>query len=214
MMTPEQLAACTGSSVTVAGQWLPHIDAAMAAYSINTPTRQAAFLANVGHESGHLRYVREIWGPTAAQLRYERRFDKPWPQIGTRRWPDDIEDKTNRLAFSLGNEQIGDGEKYKGRGLIQITGRANYRALGEAFGLSLESHPEQLELAKYAALSAGWFWEERNINAYADRGDFDGVCDIINRGHKTQAVGDTNGYAERRALWVAAMKALATKEAA
>ncbi|HEY3432562.1 MAG TPA: glycoside hydrolase family 19 protein [Rhodocyclaceae bacterium] len=195
-MTPEQLAAAVGCRVTTAASWLPHIEEAMGRFEIYTQAQQVAFLANIGHESGHLAYVRELWGPTDAQRRYERNFDAAWPPTP--------EDQRNRLAFSLGNDHIGDGIKYKGRGLIQITGRTNYRHVGEALGLPLEAQPESLELAKYAALSAGWFWQVHGIGAVADAGNFDGVCDLINKGRLTKAVGDTNGWAERLALFDAA----------
>jgi putative chitinase len=100
-MTPEDLAACTGASLSRAQRFAPALSAAMAFYGIDTPARQAAFLSQIGHESGGLQWVREIWGPTAAQRRYEGRLD-------------------------LGNVQRGDGKRFMGRGFIQTTGRANY----------------------------------------------------------------------------------------
>lgn len=199
-MKPEQLAAALGCPLARAQLWASHLDAAMSAYQITTPVRQAAFLAQIGHESGRLVYVREIWGPTLAQLRYERHMDAAWPPTPS--------DETNNLAFGLGNDQFGDGKKFRGRGLIQITGRTNYREVGAALGIDLEATPETLEMAKYAALSAAWFWNKHGINAYADAGDFDGVCDLVNRGHKTRPIGDTNGYADRLALWKTAKAAL------
>jgi putative chitinase len=100
-LTPEDLAACTGSTLSRAQKFAPALSAAMAFYGIDTPARQAAFLSQIGHESGGLQWVREIWGPTAAQRRYEGRLD-------------------------LGNVQRGDGKRFMGRGFIQTTGRANY----------------------------------------------------------------------------------------
>ncbi|WP_456027277.1 glycoside hydrolase family 19 protein, partial [Pseudomonas capeferrum] len=99
-----------------AGVFVPALNTAMNRYGIVGTARVAAFIAQVGHESGQLRYVREIWGPTAQQLTYEGRAD-------------------------LGNTVKGDGSKYHGRGLIQITGRANYAACGEALGLDLINKP-------------------------------------------------------------------------
>ena len=142
---------------------------------INTPARAAAFLAQVGHESGQLRYLREIWGPTPAQTRYEGRAD-------------------------LGNTQPGDGKRFMGRGLIQITGRANYAACGTALGVDLVGQPELLERPEYAAGSAAWFWLKNNLNRFADRGDFVGLTRAIN--------GGTNGIGDRRALWERAKSAL------
>lgn len=115
----------------------------------------AAFIAQIGHESGQLVYVREIWGPTPAQTKYEGRAD-------------------------LGNTVPGDGLKCRGRGLIQITGRANYAACGEALGLDLINHPELLEQPQYACMSAAWFWATKGLNTLADAGDFDRITKRIN----------------------------------
>lgn len=184
-MTPEQLAACTGClSVLQAAPWLEYIEAAMAAYAINTPARQSAFLAQIGHESGGLRYVREIWGPTPAQARYEGRAD-------------------------LGNTQPGDGKRFRGRGLIQMTGRANYASTRDRLQAKFpnckvpdfEACPEALAVPKWAALSAGDFWESRGLNALADEGDFERITKRIN--------GGLNGQDDRMALYAAAQEILA-----
>ena len=95
-MTPVQLAKATGARIDRATEWLPVIEAAMLEFGINTQQRQAMFLAQIGHESGGLHYTVEIWGNTAAQISYEGRKN-------------------------LGNTQVGDGFKYRGRGLIQTT---------------------------------------------------------------------------------------------
>lgn len=189
MITADELAACTGSTLARAANWLPAMSTAMDAFGITTAARIAAFLANVGHESGRLVYVREIWGPDAAQMGYEGRKD-------------------------LGNLRPGDGRKFMGRGLIETTGRSNYMATRDGLAKYLpsvpdfEQSPELLELPRWAAYSAAWFWAEHGLNDLADQGDFDGICDIINRGHKTAAVGDSNGYVERLALWTVAKRAL------
>lgn len=189
MITADQLAACTGSTLSRAQNWLEPLSSAMDVFAITTPPRIAAFLANLGHESGRLVYSREIWGPTAAQLRYEGRKD-------------------------LGNLRPGDGRRYMGRGPIQITGRANYAATREKLREYLpnvpdfETSPELLELPRWGAYAAGLFWFTHGLNVLADAGDFDGCCDMINRGHKTEREGDSNGYAERFALWVAGKTAL------
>ena len=174
-MTPEQLAACTGASVARAAQHLPHLVAAMEEFGIDTPARQAAFLAQVGHESAYLVHVREIWGPTPAQQRYEGRAD-------------------------LGNTQPGDGSRFRGRGLIQITGRANYAACGKAMGVDLLGDPAQLERAPLAQRSAAWFWQSKGLNRFADSGDFETLTRRIN--------GGLNGYADRLRLWKQAQGAL------
>ncbi len=187
-MTPSQLKASTGAiSLALASSWLPVIVAAMHSYDIDTPKRQAAFLAQIGHESGGLRYTSELWGPTPAQSGYE------------------------------GRAALGNGRRFRGHGLIQITGRHNHARmrdrLRKRFPVSdvpdFEEHPELLAQVEWAALSAADFWDEHNLNKWADAGDFDGVSDVINRGRKTAAEGDANGYLDRLTRYRAACGALA-----
>lgn len=174
-MTPDTLAAALGIPLARAQTWADPISAAMALWAIDSPPRQAMFLAQVGHESGRLVYVRELWGPTAAQQGYEGRAD-------------------------LGNTQPGDGKRFMGRGLIQVTGRANYARAGAALNLPLLDQPELLEQPGNAALSAAWYWNVHGLNALADAGDFETITRRIN--------GGLNGYADRQALLALATKAL------
>lgn len=95
--------------------------------------------------------------------------------------------------MDLGNTQAGDGSKYRGRGLIQITGRANYAACGESLGLNLITHPELLELPEYAAMSAAWFWKQNGLNDLADRDQFNTITRRIN--------GGLNGLQDRLDIW-------------
>lgn len=182
-VTPEALAAALGCPVSRVNAFADHLLAACDAYAINTPARLAAFLAQIGHESGALRYVREVWGPTPAQARYEGRKD-------------------------LGNLQPGDGLRYCGRGLVQTTGRANYVALRNRLrarmgpeGPDFEAEPEALEQPRWAAWSAADYWGWRQLNDLADRGDFETITRRIN--------GGLNGQADRLARWERAKAALA-----
>lgn len=175
-ITESQLVSILPDSKKSAKKFVPALNTAMGKYQIITRERIAAFLAQIGHESGQLRYVREIWGPTSQQLGYEGRKD-------------------------LGNTVAGDGSKYRGRGLIQITGRANYAECGEALGLDLIDHPELLEQPEHAAMSAAWYWSSRGLNTLADKGDFLLITKRIN--------GGTNGLADRQALYDRALKVLA-----
>ena len=152
-------------------KWVDPLNAAMDEFEINTPEREAAFLAQLAHESGGFRYVREL----ASGEAYEGRAD-------------------------LGNTQEGDGVRFKGRGLIQITGRANYAACGVALGLDLLGHPELLESDENACRSAAWFWKTHRLNEIADKGDFLLITKRIN--------GGTRGYQERIAYWEKAKDAL------
>ncbi len=139
-----------------AEKFLAPLNAAMREYEINTPLRAAAFLAQVGHESGQLRYVREL----ASGGAYEGRKD-------------------------LGNTQPGDGPKLRGRGLIQITGRKNYTAVMMALDIDCLDHPELLELPANACRVSAWWWKDRGLNNLADIGTEDAflrITKIINGG--------------------------------
>ena len=145
---------------------------AMDEFSIDSPTRQAMFLAQVAHESGELRYVEEI----ASGAAYEGRAD-------------------------LGNTEPGDGERYKGRGLIQITGRTNYAACGTALGVDLIATPELLSGVVLACRSAAWFWQTHGCNELADADNFRQITLRIN--------GGLNGYEDRLAYLELAKGAIA-----
>lgn len=162
---------------------LEPLNRAMAEFGIDTPQRQAAFLAQIGHESGSLRYVEEL----ASGHAYDNRVD-----LGN----------TDEYARKLADEQgTTVGCFYKGRGYIQLTGYYNYAACGDALGLDLVHKPELLCIPENAARSAGWFWKRNGLNVYADVKDFDGVSDKVNRGHKTAKEGDSLGYADRLAFY-------------
>lgn len=167
--------AAAGLSSALAVRWWPHVESALFERGILAPERVAAWIAQTGHESLGFTCTSEIWGPTPAQLRYETRGD-------------------------LGNNQRGDGKRYMGRGLIQITGRENYRACGRALGIELEAAPAMLEMDPLAARSAAWFWASRNLNALADAGDFVTLTRRIN--------GGTTGLADRQERWARAKSAM------
>ncbi len=177
-MTPKELAMCTGARIDRATEWLPHIEAAMREFNISTPLRQAAFLAQIGHESGGLHWLVELWGPTIAQQHYEGRDD-------------------------LGNTVPGDGLRYRGRGLLQITGRANYLATGKALGFDLIANPEKLAEPELASRSAAWWWSKHGCNEFADRQQFVLLTRRIN--------GGTNGLDDRQRLYEIAKEVLHVK---
>jgi putative chitinase len=151
--------------------FLGPLNAAMAEFDISTPARQASFLSQIAHESGQLRWVKEL----ASGAAYEGRKD-------------------------LGNTQPGDGVRFKGRGLLQTTGRSNYAQAAAALHLDCINHPELLEQPLNAARAAGLFWKRNNLNALADTGNQERVTRRVN--------GGVNGLAERLAFYSAAMKAL------
>lgn len=149
-------------------KYLPHLNDTMRTFEINTPLRIAHFLAQLGHESGSLRYVREL----ASGKAYEGRKD-------------------------LGNVQPGDGVMYKGRGLIQLTGRANYEAFNGFLDdeVDVVEHPEKVEEPELATLVAGWFWWKTGLNKQADKDDVLAVTKRVNGG--TNGLEDRKGYLKR-----------------
>lgn len=171
MITAKTLSAVMPLARGSIALYLPSLAAAMAEFGIDTPPRQAAFLAQLAHESGQLRYVREI----ATGEAYEGRAD-------------------------LGNTQPGDGRRYKGRGLIQITGRDNYRKCGEYLGIDLIANPELLETPELAARSAAWFWSVNGLNELADEGDLKRITRRIN--------GGLNGWQDRQSYYARACNSL------
>lgn len=144
--------------------YISHLIAGMAARAINTPLRMAHFLAQIGHESGHLRYNEEL----ATGAAYEGRAD-------------------------LGNVFSGDGVRFKGRGLIQLTGRANYEAYGAAIGRDLLADPTPVATDPALAVDvACWFWERRGLNGLADRDRLEDITRRVN--------GGLNGLIDRRTI--------------
>lgn len=170
-MTPFQLKAIMLGCGNRSDIYAEPLTAAMQEFEIATPKQQAAFLAQLAHESGQLRYVREL----ASGQAYEGRKD-------------------------LGNVVAGDGVRFKGRGLIQITGRSNYTKCGFALELDLLTNPELLETPENAARSAAWFWFQNRLNQYADNDDFVTLTKRIN--------GGTNGLDDRMYFWKLAKNTL------
>lgn len=180
-VTQQQLQNIMPNARSQAGVFISALNTAITHRNINTPKRIAAFLAQVGHESGQLQYVREL-----GNNQYLSKYD------------------TGTLALRLGNtpEADGDGQKYRGRGLIQITGRSNYRecSLGLFGDERLLALPELLEQPQWAAESAAWFWELNGLNELADRDQFNSITRRIN--------GGLNGLEDRLQLWARARAVL------
>ena len=180
-MTLEQLQQILPNARAQAGVFLGALNRAMACRQVNSARRVAAFIAQIAHESGDLRYVRELGSD-----QYLSKYD------------------TGTLAARLGNtpEADGDGQKYRGRGLIQITGRRNYLACSQAlFGDDrLLRQPELLEQPQWASESAAWFWQSNGLNELADNDQFTAITRRIN--------GGLNGLEARLQLWARAKAVL------
>lgn len=214
ILTVQALASACEARIDRAQLHHPYLVEAARAYQITTKRRCAAWLGNIGHESMSLRYTQEIWGPTAAQMRYERDFTQPWPANGTQAREPRFE--RNRLAFSLGNTQQGDGRRYGGHGLLQNTGRRNHIAVRDRLRKrfpslavpDFELDPDRLAEPRWSALAAGDYWAMRELSPLADDGRFDAVCDVINRGRITAVVGDSNGWKDRLRRYEVALAVL------
>jgi predicted chitinase len=159
--------------------YLPFLKQAMAEFEIISPRRVAAFLAQLAHESGQLKFMEEIWGPTDAQRRYEPPGQK---------------------AQRLGNTQPGDGRRFKGRGPIQLTGRDNYKRFSELLGLDLVGNPETAATREVGFRIAGLFWKGNGLNELADVEAFEKITKRIN--------GGLNGFEDRKKFYFRARTVL------
>lgn len=164
MITEQQLRKMMPNAGSRLAAHLRYIEPALQEGQINTPQRIAAFLAQLAHESGEYRYMEELADGGA----YEGRTD-------------------------LGNTQPGDGRKFKGHGPIQITGRANHKACGEALGLDLVNNPTLICKPDNGTRAAVWFWNSRQLSTLADVDWFKAITRIIN--------GGLNGLSDRRQYW-------------
>lgn len=187
MITEQQLRAAVKDLPKSGDVFLPHLQKFLALYSIATPLQIAHFLAQVGHESSGFRRVREIWGNTAAQRRYDTRTD-------------------------LGNTRAvdGDGKKFMGRGLIQVTGAANYEEVSLHIfkDKRLLERPELLEVPEYAVQSACYYWHNRKLNSIASSGATDAVVLALTR----RINGGTTGLQDRQNRFANAWAALKPKQ--
>jgi predicted chitinase len=199
MITIQQLVEIMPHLTSVkAGQYRPFLVEAMDEAGIITRARAAAFLAQLAHESGELRWFEELphrrrvpgchlcekSGPHAAGAQYEGRID-------------------------LGNSHPGDGRRYKGRGPIQLTGRLNYRECGKSLGIHLEDNPILAAQPEIGFRIAGWFWRTRGCNELADVGDFRGVSLKINGGHRAaDGLRYPSGWEQRQLYYSKALEVL------
>ena len=179
-------------------KWLEPLNETFEKYDINTPKRQACFIGQCMHESGGFKILQENLNYSAAALM------RTWPS----RFPDlDTADKyahnpeliaSKVYAGRMGNTTPEEAGKYIGRGLIQLTGKENYANCGVGIGVDLLGHPDWLATPKYAALSAGWFWNKKGLNALVD--DIETMTKRIN--------GGTIGLDDRKAKINMALNAL------
>ena len=166
----------------IEGKWFEPLQETFEKYQINTPKRQACFIGQCMHESGGFKFLKENLNYSAKALMatWPSRFPDADMAEKYARQPEMIANKV--YSGRMGNTEDGDGAKFIGRGLIQLTGKDNYMAFGEAIGEDLVSNPQLVEQPRYAALSAGWFWNKRGLNALADIMDITTLTVRINGG--------------------------------
>lgn len=201
-MNQQQFQKAAGLSVGLAARWFQPVDAAMREFGITAPADQAMFIAQAGHESdGFTAVVENLnYTPAALVATFGKRISQQQAAaLGRTSAHPARQDAIANLVYSnrLGNKAAGDGWKFRGRGLIQITGLENYRTCGAALKLDLVTSPELLEQERHAARSAAWFYTSKGCMAY---GDILSVTRIIN--------GGLNGIDDRKARYNKARAAL------
>ena len=197
MMTRDQFKKAAAISDVLAAKWYPHITAAMKEFGIDTPKRQAYFIAQIGTESGGFTVVRESLNYSVAGLSIfgSRLTVAQREQLGRKPGEPALSQERQAAIANLvyggryGNNLNGDGWKFRGRGLKQVTFHDNYAACGKVLNLPLLTNPDLLLEDANAARSAGWFWQANNCNRFADASDVPGLTRKIN--------GGTNGLPDR-----------------
>ena len=186
-MTNEQL-----QSLGIDAKWLKPLEDTFAKYDINTKERQASFIGQCQHESANFSRLEEGLNYSASRLMavWPSRFPNLDVANQYANNPEKLANKVYGGRADLGNTQDGDGFKFHGRGVIQLTGRSNYIVCGQALGIPLDETPELTLQPEWAVMSAGWFWNKKNLNALADSKDYETMTKRIN--------GGLNGFDDRK----------------
>jgi putative chitinase len=202
-MTPQQLQAATGCTLADAGQYCAALDAAMARWGIDTPIRKAHFLGQVVVESGKLSAVVENLNYGAETLM--RVWPTRFPTLAIAQQfagnPEKLANQVYGNRMGNGAPETGDGFRYRGRGLKQLTGKDNYQAYQADSGRPVVQAPDLLLTPEAAADSAGWFWWKKGLNTLADKADIGAITKRVNGGQL--------GLLERTRATQQAMQALA-----
>lgn len=182
-------------------KWLKPLNDTFAKYGMDTAVRQAAFIGQCGHESNSFKTLEEGLNYSAARLMavWPSRFPSLEVANQYANNPEKLANKVYGGRADLGNTEDGDGFKFHGRGLVQLTGRSNVTVCGEALGQPFAEHPELLLEPEWACMSAGWFWNKKGLNALADseswelmtkriNGGLNGLSDRIERIHKAMDI--------------------------
>ena len=218
-LTIDQLVQGTGCTEKVAEVWLPYFNSILPNFSIDTPLRVAAFLSQVGHESGGLALLEENLNYSAEALAnvWPKRYAKTLQNgvyaknpvgrylpsnlaLQIARKPVLIASNTYANRMGNGSVESQEGWKYRGMGLLQLTGKSNYAELTLNTGIDFVSNPDLLKEPAYALISACFFWKNNNLNRFADKKDIVSLSKAIN--------GGIIGLEHRKALYAKACKTL------
>ena len=174
----------TLSKLKISVDWVEPLEEVFHRYEINTPERQAAFIGQCAHESMNFTKLEENMNYSAEGLMktWPSRFPTLESAKPYHRNPEKIANKVYAGRMGNGPEETGEGWLYHGRGLIQLTGKDNYTLAGDALGMDFVHSPDYVLVPKYAALTAGWYWNKRGLNKEADAKDFTGMTKKINGG--------------------------------
>jgi putative chitinase len=210
MLTLQQIIQATPAAKLRAAQYVPALNAAMVKYEINTPLEQAAFLAQIFHETGNLATVEEGLNYSAKRLTevWPSRFPSLAVATPYANNPEKLANKVYANRMGNGDEASGDGFRHRGAGCIQLTGKHNQFRYALQADVDLLTVGDYLRTPEGATDSAAWFWRDCGASKYALIGNLDGVSDLINLGRKTEKVGDAIGYAHRLQLYIAFKKVL------
>lgn len=211
-LTIAQIVTASGAAPADAERFLPYLQGTCKAFEITTPRRLAGFLSQIGHESAGFRRLEENldysadaliqkFGRHRITVEQAMRFGRRPGQAANAEGIANILYGGEWGEKHLGNVCPGDGYRFRGRGLKQLTGRDNYRRCGQALGEDFISRPERLLMPVNAALSAGWYWASRGLNDIAERGDVRKMTLLVN--------GGDFGLDRRAALWQAGLEVFA-----
>ena len=206
IVTAQQLAA-----MGVGPEWVDALNEAFERFQIDTPSRIAGFMGQAMHETGGLRVLTENlnYHMNALMKVWPKRFKDIDTAAQYHRQPEKIANYVYANRMGNGDPASGDGWKYRGRGIFQLTGKANYEAAGKALGVDLLADPDQVTQPRMAALTAGWYWDQNRMNELADKGNFDALGRVVNIGPaaRTQTAREPHGAEDRKARTALALAA-------
>jgi putative chitinase len=209
-ITVEQLLAIMPYSKPRSHEYIDFINAGIVEFEIDKPLRSAMFLSELAHESSQLGAMQENLNYSAEGLM------KTWPhrfltlEFANKyaRQPEKIANYVYANRCGNGDEASGDGWRHRGAGGIGLTFKNNQAECASYFNIPVESIGDWLRTPEGAMRSAAWFFKKHGCNEVADTGNFDGVCDLINIGRKTEKVGDSIGYLDRLSFYNRAREVL------